>query len=382
MLITIIIFILLLSILVLIHELGHFLAAKRAGIKVEEFGLGLPPRLWGKKIGETIYSINVLPFGGFVKLQGEDPTDEKKDLPDSFYSKSLSWRSLVILSGVMMNFFLGVVLFYIVLVLTSFRAEFPLFFPHNFKGVDQKNAVLIVGVEKDSPAQAAGIKPGDIILAIDEQEISSADVLRKIVESKKGQEIKILLKESGTEKTKSVKATPRVEYKDGPLGVGLGEVALLEYRTIGQKIFSGFFHSENMIEYSAKIFASLIVSAIKQGKIEPVSQGVAGPIGIAQLTSEVVSLGIIPTLQFVALLSLNLAVINILPLPALDGGRLFFLGIEALIRRRVYPNLEKWVNTIGFFVLIFLILLITYNDINRIVGQIDLLERVQSVFRK
>jgi len=381
MILTLIIFILLLSVLVLIHELGHFLAAKRAGITVEEFGLGLPPRVWGKKIRETIYSINALPFGGFVKLQGEDPTDEKKLLPDSFYAKSLPWRTLVILSGVLMNFLLGVVLFYLVLALTGFRAELPLFFSHTFRGVDQKNAVMILGVEKDSPADTAGIKPGDIILTIDGQTVTSADNLRNIVESKKGEKISILLRETGTSNTRVVEATPRVKYEDGPLGIGLGEVALLEYKTVGQKIFSGFSHSENTIEYSAKIFGGLVAAAVRQGKITPVSQGVAGPIGIAQLTSEVVSLGIIPTLQFAALLTLNLAVINILPLPALDGGRLFFLGVEAVIRRRIYPNLERWVNTIGIVILIFLVLLITYNDINRIIGASNLGQKLQQLFR-
>jgi regulator of sigma E protease len=381
MILTIIIFLVLLSVLILIHELGHFLAARQAGITVEEFGLGLPPRIWGKKIGDTIYSINALPFGGFVKLQGEDPTDEKRDLPDSFYVKSLPWRSVVIFAGVLMNFLLGVALFYLVLALTSFRAELPLFFAHSFRGVDQKTAVMIIGVEKDSPAQAAGIKPGDVILAIDSKQVTSADDLRQIIEGKKGKEISIWLKEIGTSQERIVKATPRIEYEDGPLGIGLGEIALLEYKTFGQKIFSGFSHSANTIEYSAKIFGGLIVTAVRQGKIEPVSSGVAGPIGIAQLTSEVVSLGIIPTLQFAALLSLNLAVINVLPLPALDGGRLFFLGVEAVIRRRVYPSLEKWANTVGIALLLFLILLITYNDINRIATETGFTQKVQELFK-
>jgi len=381
MILTIIIFLVLLSILVLIHELGHFLTAKRAGIKVEEFGLGLPPRIWGKKKGETIYSINALPFGGFVKLQGEDPTDEKKDLPDSFYSKNLLWRALVILSGVFMNFILGVVLFYIVLGFTGFRVELPLFLNHNFRGVNQKNEVMVIGVEKGSPAETAGIKAGDIILAVDGKTISSAENLRNVVEGKKGEKISILLRETATEKERLTVATPRTKYADGPLGVSLGEIVLLEYKTVGQKIFSGFSHSINTIEYSAKIFGSLVSAAIRQGKIAPVSQGVAGPVGIAQLTSEVVALGIIPTLQFAALLSLNLAVINVLPLPALDGGRLFFLGIEALIRRRVYPSLEKWVNTIGIFILIFLVLLITYNDINRIIDSSNLGQKLKEILK-
>lgn len=381
MLLTIVIFFVLLSILVLVHELGHFLAARKAGVKVEEFGLGLPPRVWGKKIGETIYSINALPFGGFVKLQGEDPTDEKRDWPDSFYAKGLAWRGFVILSGVLMNFLLGVFLFYLVLVFTNFKADLPLFLPHSFRGVDQRNAVMIISVEKNSPAESAGLKPGDIVLAIDSQPVSTIAQLREVVESKKGQQISILLRETGTSKERIAQTTPRLNYQDGPLGIGLADVAVLEYKSLSQKILSGFSHSANMIEYSAKIFGSLVASAVRQGKIEPVSQGVAGPIGIAQLTSDVVSLGIIPTLQFAALLSLNLTVVNILPLPALDGGRLFFLAVEAIMRRRIYPALEKWVNTIGFVFLIFLVLLITYNDISRIVSQTAIDQKIQHFLR-
>lgn len=364
MILTVIIFLVLLSILVLIHEGGHFLAAKRAGIEVEEFGLGLPPRIYGAKIGQTIYSLNWLPFGGFVKLVGEDPTDPKATSSGSFYTKSLSVRFSVVLSGVLANFALGVILFYLILSFTSFKVDLPLFFPHQFKFVAQTNGVAVTTVEKGSPAETAGVKTGDAILAVDGKNISNILQLRQELSSKKGKEVTLNLRDfDGGER--HLKVTLRKEGV-GLLGVGLAEFAHLEYATLPQKTFSGLTHSVNIIEYSGKIFGGLIAQAISQGTIAPISAGVAGPVGIAQITSQIVSLGVLPTLQFAALLSLNLAVVNILPFPALDGGRLFFIGIEAVTRRKLNPKFEKWANSTGFAILLALILLITYNDLARI----------------
>lgn len=381
MILAILIFLVLLSVLVFIHEFGHFLAAKRSGIGVDEFGLGLPPRVWGKKIGETLYSLNLLPFGGFVKLVGEDPTDERKERPDSFYLKPLPQRIAVVSAGVFMNFIFGILLFYVILGFSGFRAELPLLFDHKFRFVSEARHVVIVSVQEDSPAQKAGLKPSDIILAVDDEVVTSGDRLKELVSARAGKDSLLSVRTAGEDERRSIPIIPREDQEKGALGVGLGEIALLEYKTPLQKIFSGFSHAANTIEYSSKIFGGLIATAINLRTFEPLSGGVAGPVGIAQLTGDVVSLGVLPTLQFAALLSLNLAVINILPLPALDGGRLFFLAIEAIFRRRVYPAFEKWVNTIGFAVLLFLILLITYNDINRIISQSGLSERFQEIFR-
>src|SRR3989344_3884685 len=140
---SIIIFILILSILVLIHELGHFIMAKRSGIGVEEFGFGLPPRIWGRKVGETIYSLNWLPFGGFVKLVGEDSTDEKRTQKNSFYTKHIRQRAMVVVAGVFMNLILAVVIFYIVIAALGFKVSLPLLVDHKFKLVDQSKQVLV-----------------------------------------------------------------------------------------------------------------------------------------------------------------------------------------------------------------------------------------------
>lgn len=362
---AIIVFIIILSILVMLHELGHFLMAKRAGIGVEEFGFGLPPRAWGKKIGETIYSINWLPFGGFVKLVGEDPTDKRREQENSYYVKTIWQRALVVVAGVVANLILAVLIFYIVLFALGFRVSLPLFFEHQFKFVNQTKQVLIADVNEGSVAQKAGIKIGDSIIEIEGHEISSIDALQEIVRASEGKELTILLEDPVNNKQRTVMAVPKYneQLEAAALGVGLGELVVLNYQTLPQKIFSGFAHSWNTLDYSARVFGQLIVYSIRARDISSVSEGVSGPVGIAQITSQAVALGPISVLQLAGLLSLNLAAINILPIPALDGGRFFFIVLEAITRRRIYPTFEKWVHTIGFAVLIGLIILVTYNDI-------------------
>lgn len=366
---AIIIFILVLSLLVVLHELGHFIAAKRAGIGVEEFGIGLPPRIWGKKIGETIYSVNWLPFGGFVRLVGEDPTDEKRDEKNSFYVKPLSSRTLVVIAGVVSNLLLAVLIFYIVIFALGFKISLPLLVEHRFKFINESRQVLVVEVNNGSPAQGAGVKIGDSILSVSDEQISSIDELQGIIRSSENKTLRLVLENPVNNQQRAVEVTPvyNKELSAPALGVGLGELAVLNYQTLPQKVFAGFIHSYNTLDYSVKLFGQLIGFAIQQKDIKPISEGVSGPVGIAAITSQAVALGPVSVLQLVGLLSLNLAFINILPVPALDGGRFLFIGIEAVTRRRVYPAVEKWVHTIGFALLLGLILLITYNDILKLI---------------
>lgn len=366
---AIIVFILVLSILVMLHELGHFIAAKRTGIGVEEFGFGLPPRIWGKKIRGTIYSVNWLPFGGFVRLVGEDPTDAKRQQKNSFYVKSLKQRALVVVAGVFANFLLAVVIFYIVIFALKFKISLPLIFEHNFRFVNQTKQVLVADVNPESVAAKAGIKSGDSIIKVDNQEISSIEELQKIVRASEGENLTLVLENPINNKVRTTQVVPvyNQELKLPALGVGLGELVVLNYQTFWQKLFSGFIHSYNTVVYSGKVFGELIGFAVRERDITPVSEGISGPIGIAQITSQAVGLGPISVLQLVGLLSLNLAVINVLPIPALDGGRFFFIIVEAITRRRVYPQVEKWTHTIGFALLLGLIFLITYNDILKLI---------------
>ena len=366
---TLIVFILILSVLVMLHEFGHFIVAKRAGIGVEEFGFGLPPRAWGKKIKGTIYSINWLPFGGFVKLVGEDPVDARREQENSFYVKSIWQRSQVVVAGVLANFLLAVVIFYISLFALGFKVNLPLFFDHQFKFVNQSTQVLVAEVTGGSVAEKAGIKEGDSIININGQKISTIFELQKIVRSSEGKVLSLILENPINNKTRTTEVVPTYseELKAPALGVGLGELVVLNYQTWPQKVFAGFIHSYNTIDYSLRVFGQLVAYSIKEKTIAPVSEGVSGPVGIAQITSQAISLGPVSVLQLVGLLSLNLAVINILPIPALDGGRFFFILVEAVTRRRVYPVVEKWAHTIGFALLLGLIFLITYNDILKLI---------------
>lgn len=366
---AILIFIIILSILVMIHEFGHFIMAKRAEIGVEEFGFGLPPRIWGKKVKGTIYSVNWLPFGGFVRLVGEDPTDKNRDAKNSFYTKSMWQRSLVIVAGVFMNFLLAIVIFYVVVIALGFKVSLPLLVEHKFKFVNVTRQVLISDVEDGTPAALSGIKPGESIINIEGTKVSTISELQTIVRASENKQLTLTVQNPVNNKEHLVNVTPTYSEKlNVPvLGVGLGELVVLNYDTLPQKLLAGFIHSYNTVEYSFNVFGQLIGYSVKNRDIGAVSEGVSGPVGIAAITSQAVAMGPVSVLQLMGLLSLNLAVLNILPFPALDGGRFFFIIVELVTRKKVHAVLEKWVHTIGFALLLGLILLITYNDILKLI---------------
>lgn len=359
---TIVIFLVVLTVLVLVHELGHYLVAKFFKIKVEEFGIGFPPKVWGKKIGETLYSINALPIGGFVKLFGEDeagagrlkiPSKKIKvsDSSRAYYARPPWQKALVVASGVIMNFVLAVVI---------------ISFLFAFVGVGiAGDKVIVSSVLKDSPAQTAGLKSGDIIEEVNGQKITSTQQL--INETKKylGKEISLSIR-SGKDQ-KELKITPRKEYpkNQGPIGVAITQnFEVKKYPWYEAPIVG----TKEALKTSWLIivsFGQVISQLVTQGIVP---KEVAGPIGIAQLTGQVVQVGPFAVLSFVAILSLNLAILNILPIPALDGGRLFFVLIEAVTRRRVHPKFESYAHAVGMAFLLALILLITLHDITRVIS--------------
>lgn len=370
---TVVIFLITLLILVVSHELGHFLAAKKFGVKILEFGFGLPPRVWGRRMGETLVSINLLPIGGFVRLFGEDETAKKVlENKRSFAAKPVLQRMVIVAAGVGINLALAVVLFWVVLIAKGFEENIPLLTPFRFAGVNQANElfVLIAGVSPDSPAAAAGLKQGDRVVAINQTKVESSDQLVNLTRNHIGEKVTLTLVDFG-EKRREVEITPRANPPEGqgPLGIELSSmtIAHLSYATNPQKLFSGFTHSYNLTTYSFSILGTLISSSIQQKNLGPVSHSVSGPVGITQIAGTILKTEspLIPYLNFMALLSLNLGVINILPFPAMDGGRLFFLLIEAIFRRRVKAGVEKWVHTVGMALLIALIILITFSDIKK-----------------
>ncbi|MFH0937039.1 MAG: M50 family metallopeptidase [Candidatus Daviesbacteria bacterium] len=374
MILTIIIFIFTLLVLIVSHEFGHFIVAKKFGVKVLEFGFGLPPKIWGKKIGETLVSINFLPIGGFVRLLGEDEVDKKilKE-KDSFAAKNVWKRIGIVTAGVVMNLLLAVFIFWIVLASSGFKQTIPLLTPYHFIGVNQteKTEIVVGETSAGSPAQKAGIEAGDRIVKFNDIGLVDSQQLIDLTKAQYGAKFNLTLLNQEN-KSRQIEVTPRTNPPEGegPLGIALGDmvIAELNYQTLEQKIASGFTHSYNLAFYSFNILGKLIATSYQTRNLEPVAGTIAGPVGITNLTASILKTQspLIPYLNFVALLSLNLAILNILPFPALDGGRIFFLLIEAITRKRVKPEIERWIHSAGMAILIALIVLVTFSDISKL----------------
>jgi regulator of sigma E protease len=365
MLVTIIVFLVILSVLVLVHEAGHFFVAKLFGIKVEEFGFGLPPRAFGKKFGETLYSLNWLPIGGFVKLYGEDEAgagklqipNSKSEIPSSkeikraFFAKPIWQRFLVVFAGVFMNFVLAVA---IISVLFS------------VVGVPMPgNKVTVNAIVKGAPADKAGLKVGDTIISVDKTSITSAEQVVAYARNHLGEKLTIKI-QTPNSKFQIVKIAPRKVYPadEGPMGIAISQNVITQKYPWYQAPFVGTWEALKETWLIASGLVMLVIQLFTKGIVP---QGVAGPIGIAELTGVVVGLGPSAVLSLVSLLSLNLAIINVLPIPALDGGRLFFILIEGVFRKKVNQEIEGYAHMIGMIILLGLIALITLHDLFRII---------------
>lgn len=348
----ILIFLLVLSILVFVHELGHFLAARRAGIRVDEFGFGFPPRVWGKKVNETIYSINLFPIGGFVRLHGED--DEVKDERDrAFFFKNKLTRTSVIVAGVLMNVLLAVLAFSVISWVVGVPRE--------------TGQVKIIGIAKDSPAQKAGLQEEDVVLSVDGQALSQTKSFIEYVNTKKGEEI--ILSVRRQENEFAISLVPRTDppQGEGALGVAVSSAELV-HPPLWQRPFVSLWTGSTEAVFWVRTTVGAVaqmVSQLVQGKAP---EGIAGPIGIFQITSHAARAGILSLISFVGILSINLAILNILPIPALDGGRLLFVIVEAIFGRRVLPTFERYAHTVGMIILLILILLVTMQDITRLLN--------------
>lgn len=378
---TAIAFLIIFSLLVLVHELGHFYAARKAKIKVEEFGFGLPPRakkLWKDKEG-TIFSINWIPFGGFVKMLGEDATDEKilKD-PNSFASKTVWQRLRVIVAGVTMNFAMAIILLtfaYIVGMKPFLVTEEDFKYHYQAGNILAETEVVVSQVIKNSPAELAGIQKDDIILEVNEQKIIFAD---DVISAQANQELSsYLILRNGNQILFEMKPNA-----DGKMGIGLNYNKFdLEVKKITYPFYLAPWEAlKTTFEYgklTVVMFGQLLVNLTQF--IMP--KDVAGPVGIVQMTHKIVQLGeFMELVKFTALLSISLAVINILPFPALDGGRLVFLVYEGITRRKPSANAEAMIHGIGYLFLMGLILIITWNDLDRILHFSDLWSKFINLF--
>ncbi len=373
MIIPLLVFLGILSFLVFIHELGHFWTAKKFGIGVEEFGMGLPPRAWGKKIGDTIYSINWLPLGGFVKIKGEDLDGYDPNDSTNFMNKHPWKRSVVLVAGVTMNLIFAVTVFYAILGLNGWKS-FPLLLlnDYQFKYGEVKTVPNIVTfLEEDSPALKANIQFGDIIYAMEFEDqvaaINNVDDVRNFLSDKADKEIIVKTKNINTEKDVEYKITPAYYEEIGQpgLGVSMSDGIYLDYSTM--PLLAGFQHSMNIMGYTFSVMGDLISLSVEEKSIEPVSQGVSGPIGIFGAVQSVIDADtdktIYTLLDLSALLSLSLAIMNLLPIPALDGGRLVFVVFEWITGKRASSKIEARAHQVGFAMLILLLVAITFKDV-------------------
>jgi len=357
-LITALVFIIILAVLVFVHELGHFLIAKKFGVKVEEFGFGFPPRLWGIKKGGTIYSINWIPFGGFVKIFGEDGGD--KNDKQSFVSKKIWQRTSVLLAGAIMNIVLAVFLLSL-----GFTVGLPWAIDDSENIVDAK--VQITQISLGSPAELAGIKTGDIILGASSQAEKLSNLekvidLQNFIDRNKDQEVLIDLRRG--QDILTFKLIPRKSppVGEGAMGVGLARISKVVfpwYRAIWEGLMTAF----DLIWLTLSSLGILIWQLFSHGRV---AGEITGPVGIYSITGQAAQMGFVYILQLAALLSINLAVINVFPFPALDGGRVLFLLIEKIKGSPVSERIERTIHSAGFVFLILLMVVVAFKDIGKL----------------
>lgn len=371
--ITAIVLILIISVLVLIHEFGHFYVAKKVGVRVEEFGLGLPPRVWGKKIGETLYSINWLPFGGFVKLTGElfdDDEEVPAADPRNFKSKTPLQRATILIAGIFMNIVLAIVIYFCMFFITDFKSmTLPLFFDYDFRyGTTERLETVVTDYLEGSTADQAGIKMGEAIVEIGGRSVSNAEEIKAALADKNGVEtpVKLIDVRKIEREERTVVVVPQAN-EDGVvlLGVLLTDAFRLDYS--GSKLTSGFAHTYNMFTYSASTLGSLVGLSVETKDISPVSDSVSGPVGISRAVSGILSYSgievVVGIFDLVGLLSISLALMNMLPFPALDGGRLAFVLIEMFSKKKVSEQIEGTIHQWGMIILLALLVLVTVKDV-------------------
>lgn len=372
--VTAIVFIIILGVLIFVHELGHFMVARRNGVKADEFGFGFPPRIFGffqdektkkykfvwggkeVKSKNTIYSINWIPLGGFVKIKGENGGEIEES--DSFASKKAWPRIKILAAGVIMNFVLAWFL-----ISWGLWIGAPEVIDDSMAGFSDVK-VQITQVMPGSPAEKAGIMIGDEILkSQDHGSFNSVAEVQEYISLNSGKEIVLDLRRGNEPISISVIPEKNETENKGMIGVGLAKTAIVEY-PLHEAIWKG---AVSVYEITMLILAALggIIANLFSGN--GVGADVSGPIGIAILTKQVATLGFVYILQFAALLSINLGIVNALPIPALDGGRILFILIEKMKGSPISHKTEHMFHTVGFMLLILLMILVTLRDVVKII---------------
>lgn len=365
---TIILFIVVLVVLILVHEFGHLLAAKYFNIRADEFGVGFPPRLltlfwWG----ETRFSLNAIPFGGFVKIFGEDPNEESVTGPDSersFVNKNRSIQAAVLVSGVLFNALLA-----FILIVLAFIGGIPATEDSYDIELLENPQTTVVSVMDNSPAEAAGILPGDVITGIEVNgemyDVLGSVSVSEIIGDSVGEEVFISYSREDEDIRTSITPEKDVIGSDVVgIGVGMSTVGMISFPPHIAMV-EGAKHTVELTGVIAVELTRFIVNAVTGGAD---FSEVAGPVGIVTLVGDAWSVGFAFLLYFVAVISLHLTIINLLPFPALDGGRLLFVVFEAVTRRTINSKVANALNGLGFIILILLMIAVTVNDITRLFG--------------
>lgn len=330
------------GLLVFVHELGHFITAKLTGMRVDEFAIGFGPRLVSFRYGETVYSIRMVPLGGFNDIAGMNPDDN--DAGDRGYCrKPILSRMIVILAGSAMNFILPVVLF------------FGIFF---FAGVQTPNPAPVLGtVLADNPAAEAGLLANDRILAVDGKPIGTWQELVDAIRSNHGN-VPMTMQVERDGKDLTVSVTPHYDASQQRGYIGIVNAY--------ESSYPGFIQSVSMAFERTAMIVAMMLDALYRIVLELSGSELAGPISVAQMAGEVAEMGIVPLLNFAALLSLNLAIINLMPVPALDGGHFLTLCVEAVRGKPLSPKIMHYIQNVGVGFIILLMLLAMKNDVVRI----------------
>lgn len=359
-------FIIILLVLVVVHEFGHFIVAKLTGMRVDEFAFGFPPRIFAKKFGETTYAINALPLGGYVSIWGENGSEEDKKAhgaathPRAFGNRPWWAQLLVLVAGVTMNMLLALFIFIGISYGTiTISADDEV-----FGGRIKNSSLIVTGVSKESPAFKAGIIPGSTILTMTNvgqvAPLTTATSLISFIAAHQNTPFVINYKSpDGQQKSTTVSAVYGIVPDKKALGVSIEQVGSVQTTAL-EAITLGYGKTVTITSLTIEGLVG-VVTSLFQGR--EVLSSLSGPVGIAKIVGETSEYGVSAILTLVAVLSINLAIFNILPLPALDGGRMVVVFIETVFRRKIPYNYYSWVNVAGFLALIFLLIVVTINDI-------------------
>lgn len=358
---SILIFIIILLILVLVHELGHFAVAKFAKIRVDEFAFGFPPRLFAVKKGETTYAFNALPLGGYVKIYGEDPNEVTEDTVRSFAHQPRLVQAAVIVAGVIMNLVLAWVLISATLI---FGIPAPV---DNNDGLAVSSPRLMVTeVSTKGPAEVSGIMAGDYIVTLsDGVEVVSAtspDEVSSFIGSREGKLVSVTYEHNGVSQTNDMVPVMGISQKGAAIGIYMDMVGTLKL-----PIHLAFYHGAKKTWLYTKLTTQGLYAFLKGAVTGHANmEEVTGPVGIVKAVGAASAVGFTNLMLFTALISINLAIINIIPFPALDGGRLLFIAIEWVMRRPIKASYANAMNAAGFALLMLLMVLVTYHDIAKL----------------